>query len=188
MKNRRKAIMSFLLIACLIMGLGYAAFTDYMDINGSVEMNVNDVTDGNVYFSAARALNPDAQQVANTANINPNNPDKASFTVKNLVSESQQANFEFDVTNSNTVDMYVKIDTSQNMYVTTDASTYYELTPTWKTGSAQQDGYVLIPASGTVTVNVLVHMIDTPDRVLNASFLVTLEVVDAETYGINTTP
>jgi hypothetical protein len=68
--KRSKIIMAFLLCACLIVGVGYAAVVDVMDITGTAEFNMDDSMDSNVYFSEAYAI-PDkvSGKTENTASV-----------------------------------------------------------------------------------------------------------------------
>ena len=83
MKNRKIVIVAFLLIATLLLGIGYAALTDTLDITGSADVNVSDLEkeyEEDIYFSAAVA-----NETGNTASVNSDNNDKASFSAKALV-------------------------------------------------------------------------------------------------------
>lgn len=52
MKNRRSMIVAFLLCACLIVGVGYAAIADQLTVNGTLEYSPTaDSLDQNVYFT-----------------------------------------------------------------------------------------------------------------------------------------
>ena len=174
MKSRSRIIMAFLLCACLIVGVGYAAFTDYMDVNGQAEMNANEVVDGRVIFTEVEAL--DAE---NTININTNNPDKASFTIHNILSEGQTATFVLTIENTNTTEMFVKF-TADEMRVTEDAKNYYTIAAEWLDDPTMQGDYAVIAANnGTLRFQIVVELTQPADKVLNASFLTTLEVSDS---------
>ena len=59
MKNRRITLAAFLLIAVLVMGIGFAAVTDNLEINGEASANTTEATkdfDADVYFSAAEKV------------------------------------------------------------------------------------------------------------------------------------
>ena len=52
MKNRKSMIVAFLLCACLIVGVGYAAIADQLTIDGTVEYAPSSTNlDGNVYYT-----------------------------------------------------------------------------------------------------------------------------------------
>ena len=172
MKNRRIIVASFLICACLVMGIGYAAFSDVMDINGSAELSVDKVTDGNIIFTSAEALLRQGETATtNTANINPNNPDKASYSVNDLVTEGQTAQFKFTITNTNAEEYTIK--TLKHTLVNDDANTYYEITD--DLGAA---GKTIAANGGTLEVTITVSMKETPTAgtAVNASFLTELSV------------
>ena len=172
MKNRRIIVASFLICACLVMGIGYAAFSDVMDINGSAELSVDKVTDGNIIFTSAEALLRQGETATtNTANINPNNPDKASFSVNDLVTEGQTAQFKFIITNTNAEAYTIK--TLEHTLVNADANTYYEITD-----DLDVAGETIAANGGTLEVIITVTMKETPTSgtAVNASFLTELSV------------
>jgi hypothetical protein len=72
MKNRKVVVIAFLVIAAMMLGIGYAALTDTLDITGSADVNVSDLEkefEEDIYFSAAVPNNgaPD------TASVNADN-------------------------------------------------------------------------------------------------------------------
>lgn len=77
MKNRRNLIVAFLLCACLIVGIGYAAVADELVITGtgSYEASLNPF-DADVYFTRVVS-----QGKGITATVTPNT-DSATFDVK----------------------------------------------------------------------------------------------------------
>ena len=77
MKNRKMAIVAFFLVAVLCIGAGYAVLTDILDIQGV------------------------ANETGNTAEVNTNTPDKATFTVNTLAGKGDKATFTFTIKNEN---------------------------------------------------------------------------------------
>ena len=177
MKNRRSIIIAFLLCACMIVGVGYAAFSDVMDITGTAELNANEVADGNVIFTAANALSE-----LDTATVNQNNKDKASFTVKSIVSQGETARFTFEITNTNQ-EAYNMSFRAEPARTNDDARNYYSITAKMTNDSEEVEGtntttQIQIAANGTVTVEVTVQMTETPaDGVtISANFQIELSV------------
>lgn len=172
MKNRRIVIMAFLLCACLVMGIGYAAYSDIMDINGVANMDVESTKDGNLYFSAAEALVREGEDTTrNTASINGNNKDAASFTVNDVVTEGDAAKFKFTITNTNSNAFNISV---RGTTLNTDAQTYYSLT----TSLDGVSDATIAANGGTMEVLVTVTMTDTPASgvLTSASFLIELQV------------
>jgi hypothetical protein len=101
MKNRRNIIISFLLCACLIVGVGYAAMTDALDVTGTVDYNMDDAFDSLIEFTGATAVHSGTSSVTDdTASINRDNSDKVSFTVNSVKSANDAAYFYFQITNT----------------------------------------------------------------------------------------
>ena len=78
MKNRKSVIVAFLLVAVMLLGVGYAALTDVLDITGTADVNQSAAEESfneDIFFSAAVA-----NESGNTASVNADNNDKASFT------------------------------------------------------------------------------------------------------------
>ena len=82
MKNRRIAIVAFVLCAAMVIGLGYAAVTNTLDIQGSVAVDANEAEkefNEDIYFVGVKlgsdfVANIDASAGLDyTANINTNN-------------------------------------------------------------------------------------------------------------------
>lgn len=172
MKNRRIILIAFLLCSCMIVGLGYAAYSEVLDISGTAELNADETHDGNVYFSAAQALPAEGELTTlNTANVNPNNPDKAAFTVNSVLHEGQKAQFKFTIQNDNEE----AFDTAVRAYtLNDDASAYYTITCDIGTGEVDQS--VDLPAMNSIDVIVTVEMVNTPEAgtLVSASFILEL--------------
>ena len=81
MKNRRLAIVSFLLIAVLVMGVGFAALVDTLNVTGSATFRpaavVETDVDAAIYFTQAEA---DGDYCI-SASIKTSDPDEATMTV-----------------------------------------------------------------------------------------------------------
>lgn len=125
MKNRKIAIVAFFLVAVLCIGAGYAAVTDLLDIQGTAEVsqtNAQSAFDENLYFSAA-----EANQDGNTATVNPQNNDKASFSANSLKTKDETVTFTFTITNDNT-----DLDASVTPRITSETNTeYFEISSDW---------------------------------------------------------
>ena len=58
MKNRKSIVVAFLLVAVMLLGVGYAALTDILDITGSADINqsaAEEAFNEDVYFTGAVA-------------------------------------------------------------------------------------------------------------------------------------
>lgn len=99
MKNRRNIIIAFLLCACLIVGVGYAAVGDVLDVDGTAELGLESERnfDSNIYFTDAKAF-----QSGDSASTTPTNPDKVTFSVTSVTGDDTTAFFKFTFVNKNT--------------------------------------------------------------------------------------
>ena len=95
MKNRRIAILAFLLGACLCLGIGYATLSETMHITGLGEVSLTDAStafDADIYFTAAQAGDSKC-----TATITAD--DTADLTVDGLCGEGDSTYATYTITN-----------------------------------------------------------------------------------------
>lgn len=168
MKNRRVILIAFLLCSCLIVGLGYAAYSEVLDISGTAELDQDETHDGNVYFSSATPANN-----LDTASIVENNPDKATFSIHSISHVDQYATFTFTITNENDEPYDVAVRAYTN---NADADEYYSIT--CNVGSGAVGDTVTLPENSTLDVTVTVEMtkLIPADTVVSATFLLELLV------------
>lgn len=167
MKNRRNLIVAFLLCACLIVGIGYAALTDVLDITGSADVNqsaAEEAFNQDIYFTAAVAN--EASVTGSTASINADNNDKASFTAKGLSSGGDKQTFTFTITNVGDLDAEVTPKISSNTN-----STYFNVYSDWA-GQAKT-----LKAGESVTYTVTMELIATPTDTISGSCIIELTAV-----------
>ena len=124
MKARRLAIIAFVLVAVLTMGIGYAALSDTLSINGSATLShsaAEDQFDVEVYFSGVGALENC------TAAIDTGDNDIATITITSgLAVVGDKATATFTVTNDSagSVALTPTHNSSTNFDVATDAANY----------------------------------------------------------------
>ena len=167
MKNRRNIIVAFLLCACLIVGVGYAALTDILDVTGSADVNqsaAEEAFNEDIYFSAAVA-----NETGNTASVNADNNDKASFTAKTLKGQGDEVTFTFTIKNDGDVDAVVT--PTLNATLGNTNPTYFTISSDWNGESKT------IPARSETTYTLTVTLIKTPTETIGGSFLVELTAV-----------
>ena len=170
MKNRKRIIASFMIIACMLMAVGFAALTDTLNINGEAEVDFTSATSGfdaDVYFSDAQAANNN-----DTANVTVASNDVAMFSVRSLTAKGETATFTFTIQNDNEFAAYVKLNEAKNVNNNTE---YFSVDLVEKSFE--------VPAHGTATVTVTVELLKTPqldaagDKI-TASFGYELDVQD----------
>ena len=166
MKNRKTVVVAFLLVAVMLLGVGYAALTDVLDITGSADVNQSAAEESfneDIYFIEAVA-----NETGNTASVNADNNDKASFTANTLKGKGDKATFTFTIVNAGDVDAVVTPSISSN----TNA-TYFKITSDWMVEgvSTPKD----LPAGTTgLTYTVTVELLQTPTESIAGSFIIEL--------------
>lgn len=167
MKNRRNVVVAFLLIAVMLLGVGYAALTDVLDITGSADVNqsaAEEAFNEDVYFTAAVA-----NQTGNTASVNADNKDKASFTANTLKGKDDVVTFTFTIVNEG--DVAADVTPTLNATAGNTKPEYFEITSDW-------DGATKTLASGgSLTYTVTVKLLQTPTESVSGSFLIELTAV-----------
>jgi len=167
MRNRRMVLAIFLLVAVFCIGSGFAAVTDVLDIWGTAEVDENSYKaayDADIYFIEASAEN-----VKDSAHVDANNNDRASFTVNSLGGQDDTAEFTFVVANygdlSATLTLAPVSDGAENP--SNNNTTFFDF--------AYQLSEETIPAKagnepGKATVTVTVRLLQTPTSIQSATF------------------
>lgn len=167
MKNRRNVVVAFLLIAVMLLGVGYAALTDVLDITGSADVNqsaAEEAFNEDVYFTAAVA-----NQSGNTASVNADNKDKASFTANTLKGKDDVVTFTFTIVNEG--DVAAEVTPTLNASAGNTKPEYFDITSDW-------DGATkTLAAGGSLTYTVTVKLLKTPTESVSGSFLIELTAV-----------
>ena len=181
MKKRRIAIASFLMLAVLVMGIGFAAVADTLFITGAVRANsdaTSAVFDQKVYFSAAvkNAGNGSAAGAVDTIEITGTEVgavnDTVDFRVNTLALINQYTQFKITIKNeSDQYDAKVELIEGQPTgNVENVVKIEYSTLPDSINGSA-----IVCPAGGTVDVYVTVTLLCSPDADLESSFTCNLK-------------
>lgn len=167
MKNRRNLIVAFLLCACLIVGIGYAALTDVLDITGSADVNqsaAEEAFNEDIYFSSAVA-----NETGNTASVNTDNKDKASFTANTLKGKGDKATFTYTIKNDGDLNATVTPSISSNTN-----ETYFKVSSDWA-GEAKT-----LEAGQTLTYTVTIELLETPTDTISGSCIIELTAVSVD--------
>ena len=160
MKQRRTVIVCFLLVATLLLGVGYAAAaTDTLTINGAASVAAGAVAnaiDEDVYFSAVSPLPEEGEDeyVDPTTGViihahldSIAKPDMASFRLSNFTAADQSVQITYTVTNAGTQGNAVKVTPT-----VTGAGDYFTVTTSWDSAPGE------IAASQTANVVVTVTL------------------------------
>ena len=173
MKNRKFVVAAFLLAAAMLLGVGYAVLTDTLDITGSADINVTDLEkeyEDEILFIAAKAELPagitDQNDNPNTASINQDNKDKASFSAKSLKYKDDVAVFTFTIQNNSAYD--VTVQPKLNATLGNTNPDWFDITSDWNGQSK------VIAAGQSATYKLTVKLKENPTSAISGSFLVEL--------------
>ena len=170
MKNRRNVVVAFLVVAVMLLGIGYAALTDTLDITGSADVNqsaAEEAFNEDIYFSAAVA-----NDEGNTASVNADNNDKASFTAATLKGKGDKVSFTFTIKNNGDVDANVTPKLNASLGNTNPE--YFSIISDWN-GEAK-----VLAAHSEITYTLTVELLKTPTETISGSFLVELTAVSVD--------
>ena len=114
MKNRKRIVVLFLLVAVMFIGVGFAALTDSLTIIGNAHIDIdtaNKTFDERVYFSAA---NPTSTTGTGTvADVASYTADDATYTVNKLAIVGEQSVFTFTITNDSNVAAQISVNANK---------------------------------------------------------------------------
>ena len=168
MRNRKNVIVAFVLVAVMLMAVGYAALTDILDITGSADVNqsaAEEAFNEDIYFVSAVANEP-----GNTASVNADNNDKASFSANTLKGKGDKVTFTFEITNDGDVDAVVTPKISSNTN-----SEYFLITSDWMVEGVSTPKN--LAAGSQLSYTVTVELRETPTVTIGGSFVIELTAV-----------
>ena len=117
MKNRRNVIVAFLLVAVLLLGVGYATLTDTLTIigNATIDKNAaNDKFDENIYFIDSKFVNTTGTgKKGEDVASHTEKGDDATFAAHSLAYVGEAATFKFTVMNDSNVDVKVLVNSKK---------------------------------------------------------------------------
>lgn len=108
MKNRKSVIVAFLLIAAMILSVGYAALADELTISGSATVDfakAEEVWETKVKFSASEITDDGGS--GNSANTVSHTDDEATFGVNKLALKDEKVVFTYTIANESDVDAVI---------------------------------------------------------------------------------
>lgn len=167
MKNRKRIVVLFLLVAIMLIGVGYAALTDTLTIIGNAHIDFGQAEtnfDQKVYFSDAKATSSTGTgSVLDTASFT---ADDATFTANKLATKGEKSVFTFTIENDSNVSVEITAaakklsgaDNPSNSNETIFAVTY-----------GYPDG-TTIASGGSITVTVTVEVIAPVTNATSATF------------------
>ncbi len=151
MKNRKIVVVAFLLIAMLLLGVGYAALTTTLTIIGNAHIDMDQAGtnfDERVYFSVAEAVS--STGTGSTPDVAGGvGGDDGTFTANRLATKGETSTFLFTIQNDSNVPAAISISEQTNTNETAFKVTY----------SYSIDDKV-IPSGGSMDITVVVEVID----------------------------
>ena len=180
MRNRKAVIVTFMIIACMLMAIGFAALNDTLDITGQAEVNhanAQNAFDEEVFFSAVSTGEGYTAEII--ANSNPTlNADTARFTVTGLAGEGDSLTMTFTISNNNDFAVNCVLDP---VNTTVTNSEYFNCT------TNVADAPFTIAANGTYDVEVTVSLLKTPQltegQTVSSNFSIQYDVTDIVSSG-----
>lgn len=106
MKNRKTVIIAFLLVAALVLGIGYAAYSTKLFINGTAE-----VASEAVAFTKAVTITDAQTSDATYGTATIGDGQYATFKVFGMTQKDQRVTFTYTITNNSDVDVKVNCTT-----------------------------------------------------------------------------
>ena len=197
MKNRRTVIASFLLIAVLVMGIGYAVLTDNLFIKGEANLKTDVAQtefDTDVFFVAQKDESMKSGLVSTTGTsaipegktegvvIGQSDPDSATFYLYSLGKQNDVAIFSFVIKNEST-EYDAEITLDANNPSTTNTTMFkieYSVNnSTWVEANPGSSPETTCAAGGYQVVYVRITLLATPSENTSAAFNVNLTATSA---------
>ena len=178
MKKRKIVVVAFLLIAVLLLGVGYAAVTDTLTIIGNAHIDMGQVEttfDTNVYFSAAVATS--STGTGATADVASFTPDDATFTANKLAIVGEKSVFTFTITNDGNVDAVISVNATK---LSGDTNPSNSNTDKFTVTYEYPDGMTVAKDGGTITVVVTVEVANPVTTATSATFGIELTATSEE--------
>lgn len=153
MKNRKTIITSFLLLAGLTLGVGYAAISNTLTVTGAVNLG----TDENNFSVVFDSVEQDANEVKRwTATINENTIN-STLTINSNALDTKGDSIDIDYTVRNASPANDLIAVLGDITVTNANTSWYTVEANWVDSSVVELAY-----NETAVFNVKVTLVNTP--------------------------
>lgn len=178
MKNRKTVVIAFLVVAAMILGVGYAALTDTLSIIGNAHIDIdsaNKTFDEKIYFSAAEATS--STGTGATADVASFTPDDATYTANKLATFGEKSVFTFTITNDSNVDANVTVASTKLSGVENPSNTNVDK---FDVEYTYPDGMTIAKDGGTITVVVTVTVKEPITSATSATFGIELTATSVD--------
>ena len=169
MKNRNTVIVAFLLVATMLLGIGYAELNDVLEINGTAAVSATaaeKVFDEDVYFSAVSdvtrtSTNTNISAGAATAEIDGSDSDKGTISIPDGVLMATGDKITVTYTIHNAGDLAASV---AKPVISNDNELYFTVTTNW--GDEAKN----LASGANITVEVTIALVKTPVETQSAEF------------------
>jgi len=110
MKNRKTVVVAFMLCAVMLLGVGYAAFTDTLTVTGTIVADLKQAEvnyDANVYFSDVKFLASSSTGDKTQDSVGGAGTDDATFGIHSLAVLGEHAQVQLTIQNDSNVPVTV---------------------------------------------------------------------------------
>ncbi len=178
MKNRKFVVVAFLIVAVMLLGVGYAALTDTLTIIGNAHIDVdtaNKTFDEKVYFSAAEATS--STGTGTTADVVSYSSDDATYTANKLATVGEKSVFTFTITNDSNVDATISVNATK---LSGDANPSNSNSDKFTVEYSYPDGMTIAKNGGTIDVIVTVTVAEPVTSATSATFGIELTATSVD--------
>ena len=178
MKNRKFVVVAFLLVAVLLLGVGYAALTDTLTIIGNAHIDLDQANitfDEKVYFSAAAATS--STGTGTVDDVASYTADDATFTANKLATVGQQSVFTFTIKNDSNVDAVISVNPTKLSGAENPSNSN---TQKFTVEYAYPQGQTIAKNGGTITVVVTVTVKEPVTAATSATFGIELTATSVD--------
>ena len=178
MKNRKFIVVAFLIVAVMLLGVGYAALTDTLTIIGNAHIDVdtaNKTFDEKVYFSDAKASS--STGTGTTADVVSYASDDATYTANRLATVGEKSVFTFTITNDSNVEALISVNTTK---LSGDANPSNSNSDKFTVEYSYPDGMTIAKNGGTIDVVVTVTVAEPVTSATSATFGIELTATSVD--------
>ena len=178
MKNRKTVVVAFLLVAAMLLGVGYAALTDTLTIIGNAHIDIdtaNKTFDEKIYFSHSEATS--STGTGTTADTASHTADDATYTANKLATVGQQSVFTFTIQNDSNVDANITVNSTKLSGVENPSNSN---TDKFNVEYAYPDGMTIAKNGGTIDVVVTVTVKNPVTAATSATFGIELTATSVD--------
>ncbi len=114
MRSRKITLVAFMLVAVLMLGIGYAALTDTLTIIGNAHIDfvkTEEIFEGSIKFTAADPIS--STGAGSTADVASFTDDDATFTANRLAGQGEYSVFKFTVQNEYEADIKLVVNATK---------------------------------------------------------------------------